>query len=237
MSTAKSTIHHSQLPPADRFRTPVYTKWQINRLEKIVSIFGFDYFRGKTVLELACGHGHIGGQFRTVLGATVVFAEGRAEHLPYIRANNPGADVFQLNQEFEWSLGRRFDAIIHFGVTYHLVNWQQDLRCAMEHSGLVIYETEVTDSLSPTQVRRFKDPQGFDQALNDASWGSRPSAKFIENEIVQNGGTFVRYDDSALNAGAHIYDWPETGSADQIPDENYSYKTELGKRRFWVIRC
>ena len=53
-----------------------YIEWRRTRIEKVESLFGKDFFKGKKMLELGCAMGHTGRHFEE-LGATVTFAEGR----------------------------------------------------------------------------------------------------------------------------------------------------------------
>ena len=176
-----------------------YVNWREKRIAKIESIFGREFFRGKSLLELACGFGHTGKYFREELGALVSFAEVDARFLPIIQERNPGADIYGLNQEGRWQLPRRFEVIIHFGVSYHLVNWRQDLQSTMAHTDLIIFETEITNSLKPDRVRVFEELKLFDQGVHPSGMGTRPSSACMEAEIVKNGWSFTRYDDADLN--------------------------------------
>ena len=105
-----------------------YIEWRRTRIEKVESLFGKDFFKGKKMLELGCAMGHTGRHFEE-LGATVTFAEGRPEIVETIDKINPDSKIIQLDQEHEWDLGERFDIIIHWGVLYHLDHWKEDLAC------------------------------------------------------------------------------------------------------------
>jgi hypothetical protein len=212
-----------------------YSDWQKNRINKIIQIFGEKFFENKTILELACGYGDIGKYFRENLGSNVTFAEGREEHIPFIKENNPGAEVISLDQETNWNLGKKFDIVIHFGVTYHLDNWKQDFECAFNHANsYMIFESEIADSKNPLGEFKFIDINGYDQALSETKICTRPSSIYVEQQITRLGGHFVRYDDADLNANTHNYSWQETGKADH--DTNYNRSSGIGLRRFWVIK-
>lgn len=211
-----------------------YDDWRSKRITKIENIFGKQFFKEKTILELACGYGDIGKHFCENLKSTVTFAEGREEHLKNIREKNPDSEIVLLNQENEWNLNKKFDVVIHFGVLYHLDNWRQDLKCTMNHSDIIILESEIADTFNEDAEYKYQDPVGLDQALSESRTATRPSAQLVEKEIVKNGGTFTRYDDSELNSGMHIYDWIVSGEADKV--STYNRDTGIGKRRFWVIR-
>lgn len=209
-----------------------YRTWRPTRIKKIEQIFGEDFFRDKTLLELACGFGDIGKHFGENRGAIVTFSEGRKEHISYIEENNPGCEVIHLDQEYEWNLERKFDVIIHFGVMYHLDNWKQDLECTLKHTDLVILESEIADSDKMIE-KKVVDPIGYDQAINEKRIATRPSASYVEKVFEDNGFEFTRYDDTDLNDGYHCYDWKVTGAAEK-PD--YGRNDGGGLRRFWVAK-
>lgn len=211
----------------------LYSGWQQRRIEKIEKIFGREFFKDKSVLELACGYGDIGKHFRDVCGSVLTFTEGREQHLEVISINNPGSTVIQLDQETNWNLNQKFDVLIHFGVMYHLNNWKQDLECAMKHSDLIILESEIADTDKLVEYKIVDDPSGYDQALNSEGICTRPSASMVEKVFEDNGFTYTRYDDGDLNDGIHTYDWKVTGSADV---EGYNRDNGLGLRRFWVAK-
>lgn len=212
----------------DRKFSGHYTAWQKSRIDKIVSIFSREYFVGRTVLELGCGYGDIGAAFRD-MGAFVTLADGRPEYVTKIRARHKGIEVIRLDQDGYWDLDRKFDVILHMGVLYHLRNWQSDLQSTLNHSGLVILETEVANRSSPDfSIRLVED--GYDQALHRVA--SRVSAANIERELGFLGVSFTRYDDSDLNAIAgsrsHTYDWV-------VDDSGPEWRPAL-YRRFWTVR-
>ena len=158
-----------------------YEGWRHARITKLISILGGEnYFKGKRVLELACGFGHT-GEILAGLGAEVVFAEGRELHVLHTsKFHSPqGNGVIRLNQNEKWDLSQpvgydqyvrygktlgvstmeawpgsiekaTFDLIIHWGVLYHLEYWQQDLECALQHTDLMCLESEIADSIDDT---------------------------------------------------------------------------------------
>lgn len=212
-----------------------YDGWRQKRIKKILDIFGKDYFKHKLILEVGCGYGDIGKYFREKIGAEVMFTEGREEHLSIIADNNPGAQIFHLNHENAWKIDfadspkKKFDAIIHFGLLYHLDNWKQDLECTLKHSDLIILESEVADSNEKIE-HKLIDSGGYDQAINQTRRSTRPSAAYVESILTENGFSFKRYDDSDLNSLFHKYDWVVTES-DKTQDWNMR-----GYRRFWIVK-
>lgn len=213
-----------------------YEDWRQKRIKKILDIFGKDYFKNKLMLEVGCGYGDIGKYFREEIGAEVVFTEGRQEHLPIIADNNPGARILHFDHENEWKIAfaedspqKKFDAIIHFGLLYHLDNWKQDLECTLKQSDLIILESEVADSNEKIE-HKLTDGYGYDQSITQSRCSTRPSAAYVESVFTDNGFSFKRYDDTDLNSSFHIYDWIVSES-NKTQDWNHR-----GYRRFWVAR-
>jgi hypothetical protein len=204
------------------FDDEVYDAWRGTRLAKLHQILGDDFAKDKTILELGCGNGHVGLTLQGE-GANVTFAEGRQIHLDPLLEVSPHAKTILIDQDKPYDLKTRFDLVIHWGVLYHLHNWQDDLRCALSHTHLMCLESQVADSSDPSYDYKISEPNHLDQALNYV--GSRPSAAYIEAHLTSLGATFVRYDDSDLNClPYHIYDWTVTGNLC------------FDRRRYWMVR-
>lgn len=98
----------------------------------------------------------------------------KSELVAEICRSNPNRIVHQVNHENIWSIPKRFDFIIHWGLLYHLDNWRQDLGCALNHlksDGYLSLESEVLDTSDDIEVK-------VDENLNDQSsheWGRHSS--------------------------------------------------------------
>lgn len=171
-----------------------YAGWRNKRISKIQNIFGKSFFKNKKILELGCGLGDIGIHFKS-LGAHVTFAEGRHNNILEFNQKYPLEKIIELNQNDAWSLNEKFHIIIHWGVLYHLDNWQQDLKSALNHTNLLFLESEVSDSDDPNfEIKVDEESEKYDQSLTGK--GSRPSAQYIEKVLSECGATFTRYDDA-----------------------------------------
>jgi hypothetical protein len=201
-----------------------YVDWREKRIKKIESIFGKDFFKDKKILELAAGTGHTGQYFES-LGAIVTCSDGRHDNLIALKNRyQPNGGTILLDQDGDWQLPNKYDLIIHWGVLYHLNNWQADLKSALNHSNLILLESEASDSDDPNFEIKVDEPNVFDQALHKI--GTRPSAAMIEKELSNLGATFIRYDDADINSGCHFYDWKI----------NSSNNWKDGMRRFWIVK-
>lgn len=208
-----------------------YDEWRKKRILKMENIFSIDFFQNKKILEVGCGYGQIGQHFRNI-GSFVEFTEGREEHISYIKKYNPDSLVHNIDHDKEWNLNKKYDIVIHFGLLYHLTNWKQDLLCTFKHTDLIILESEILDSLKDDNQYFARDGGGYDQALPTTNFAIRPTAKLVENFILENDFNFVRYDDKDLDTPLHTYSWKLKG----IHDKNGGYIGYGPTRRFWVIK-
>ena len=206
------------------YRTDHYVPWRVSRISKLVSILGGkEWFVGKRILELACAYGHTGSILQQ-MGATVTFAEGRREQYNEIKKKAGASPVIILDQDKPWELNQKFDLIIHWGVLYHLKNWERDLITTLKHSPLICMETEVVDLDDP--YAQVESPENAGNAdLSMYGQATFPSPANIERVLTANLAKFIRHDDVDLNAGYHHYDWESKNSG----------KFGEGQRRFWFI--
>ncbi|SES11842.1 class I SAM-dependent methyltransferase [Rhizobium sp. NFR03] len=202
-----------------------YVEWRLKRVRALVENYGADWFRGRRVLELACGYGDIGASLWT-LGADVTFLEGRAEHIDVLRKRMP---MLPSNRTIVGNmedglkgvgLADSYDLIIHFGVLYHLQDWKTSLNDCLSMSRFLALETEVCDSDDP-DFEFQRTETGYDQAVSGV--GTRPSADRIEREIREGGMILSRVSDNRCNANIHVYDWPVMNTGE----------IAHGRRRMW----
>ncbi len=224
-----------------------YEQWKNKRLNKIINIFGEQWFADKNVLELGCAHGDIGIELLK-LGSNVVFSDVRMNYLEEINNKlkfkyNYSPEFALINQNDKYKIDKEFDLVLHLGVLYHLTNWKNDLKCALDHSNIMILESNVYP---------FKDMEVYENndlrksypynSINDL----RPviTQEEIENELNKLGCKYLRFDDSSLNIEygfvnneklSFIYDWDyksyHQGHYEKYVKEN-SY---LEFKRFWLV--
>lgn len=203
------------------FNSKYYKSWRDKRIHKIIKIFGKKFFKNKKGLELGCGDGYIGNKFKK-LKAIMYFAEARIENIKLI--NQKKKFIIKLNQNKKnWNLKKKFDFVIHWGVSYHLKDWQNDLSSAMKHTNLIFFDTEVSDSDDENFELIINEYDYFDQSITGT--GSRPSAKKIEYFIKRKGWSFKRYDDPNLNTEVHNYSWKVKNTK----------KWKNGLNRFYIL--
>lgn len=204
-----------------------YLDWRARRIEKLLEIYGTEYFKGRRVLELGCGHGDIGAFFAD-LGAEVLCVDGRVRNINYAKLRHravPRLSFVQMDLEQDFAALGRFDLLINFGLIYHLREVDAHLACCFGMADEIVLETVVCDSLDPHRIL-FRDErvEVDEEALNGV--GSRPSPFYVERLAREAGLEVERHFSADLNSGNFfLYDWKHRD--DGAPNDDF------GNRRFW----
>lgn len=209
-----------------------YNQWRLVRVWKLEQILGVDWFRGKTVLELGCGYGNVGIYLKS-LGADITFVDARQEFLDIVRQKDSSAKTIQVDQDKVWGLGTEFDLVIHWGLSYNLRNWEQDLECTLKHARKLAYETAVNkfgyDLVIP--IRNHTYGTQHSGCFNNE--GSLPSLSAIEKILPPS---VVRYEDKTMNVQGMDYTQLCSDRSMPVISEVRSWNDErvYGGRKFWV---
>jgi hypothetical protein len=177
------------------------------------------FFKSKTLLELGCGHAHIGNKFHE-LGAIVTSTDVRDEHLKNVNQMYPHIKTYVLDADKD-DIPDGYNVILHWGVLYHLEEIETHLEKIAQKCDVLLLETEVSDSDDSTFYISTNE-DGYDQAFNGI--GIRPSPSYVEKVLEKNGFKFKLIEDPILNTGYHMYDL-----------EIKNTKTwASGWRKFWI---
>jgi SAM-dependent methyltransferase len=215
-------LSNTNLPSIDRhillsaiygisdFYDPSFIRWKIRRIDKILEVYGIDFFKNKNVLELGCGHGDIGAFFAE-LGANVLCLDGRAQsvtlaNLKHRKVNN--FKCLQFNLENDFTEFGKFDLIINFGLLYHLKNVTDHLNYCFKMSDDIMLETAVCDSTDPYKIVFYDENKDIDTNALEGI-GSRFSPFFIERIAQENNFEGIRYFSADLNCEGFLYDWEQ----------------------------
>ena len=222
-----------------------YDEWSKKRSKKIISILGKNWFRRKSILELGSCYGDIGIELLK-LGSNVTFSDVREENLSEIRNKllTVGFEptIENINQNNFYNLNKKFDLVLHLGVLYHIENWQQDLKCALSHTNMMILESSVYPEVKELEYN-FSHPKY-------GAYGCKEpylTQESIEEELKNLGCKFIRFDDPSLNCDwnwihnstgmlRNIYDWNHDDYFKGLyndPGNDMMYITSF--RRMWLI--
>lgn len=224
------------LPFGDFFNTR-----RLVLVNKLESIFGIDWFENKKILELGCGTGRI-GRYLKLLGAEVTFCDARPELLKLIKLEDSSANCIVLNNETNWFLNNHYDLIIHFGLSYNLDNWQQDLLCTLKHGNFIAFESGVSKFTKSFEAKIESPIYNYEHYGPYSKIGTLVSSYDIEQILIKQNRSLIRYDHKDLNAGNFFYDWEENDIGyekilgKKIIIDAWNDPLYAGGRRFWLIQ-
>lgn len=197
-----------------------YIPWRCSRIAGLEKYFDVSLLQNKSLLEVGCGHADLGVYFRDNYKCKVAVSDARKEHLGVVIARYPDIAAFPFDCDND-KLTTKYDAILHWGVLYHISNVEKHLKNICESCDYLLLETEVLDSTDENEIV-YTDESGFDQAYNTK--GCRPSPSYVERLLAANEFEFKIITDEILNASIHSYAWTHSNN------KTYGH----GLRRFWI---
>jgi 2-polyprenyl-3-methyl-5-hydroxy-6-metoxy-1,4-benzoquinol methylase len=210
---------------------PAYAEWRVRRINKMLEIYGFDFFKGKKILELGAGHADIGAFFAE-MGADVLCLDGRIQNINFARLKHRKISNLRFaewNLEGDFTHFGKFDLIIDFGLIYHLKDVEEHLRRCFRMSNDIIMETVVCDSTDPNTIFYCDEKSEINEEALEGT-GSRPSPFYIERITKENNFEAVRFFTPDLNAGWFYYDWKHKNDNSGRGSSDFLY------RRFWRLK-
>jgi SAM-dependent methyltransferase len=216
---AHATREEAHLPPPGRldslagsgrrrgiFDSPAYVEARQARLCNLFAHVDPAGLVGKRVLELGCATGELGQAF-VEHGATVVSVDARQAHIAELRARYPDRQAHVADLE-TWDPGAlgRFDAILCFGLLYHLAAPVDFLAACTRASDTIYLETVVVDASA--SICLPVDEAGDDQAFSLR--GCRPSPSWIADTLARHRFSVRDISGAAANWGGaapSIFDW------------------------------
>ena len=209
LSPIERHVYISSISNQHGLFNPIYDEWRIKRINKILEVYGIDYFKNKNVLELGSGYGDIGAFFAD-LGANVLCLDGREQNVIFANLKHHKLDNFkclQFNLENEFTDFGKFDLIINFGLLYHLKNLDEHLNCCFKVSDDIFLETVVCDSTDPYKIFYCEENKNHNYDALEGI-GSRPSPFYIERIANEHNYDVSRYFTADLNVwNDFVYDW------------------------------
>lgn len=210
------------------FDGDVYTQLKRNRVRAVVNYFGSDWFKGKKILEIGCGHADMGNVF-FLLGADVMVSDAREENLKMVKTKYYYLKtiLFDLNKP-NWPFDSDYDLILNMGVLYHLEEYETLLNNCFAHCNHMALETIVSDSDNLDFVSYVKESDTIDQSFTGV--GCRPSWANIERLILKNNFSFIRNLDKDLDCLGNLFSWLPIN--DRLCYRSIN-KDSFFLRRFW----
>jgi SAM-dependent methyltransferase len=202
-----------------------YNAWRATRINKMLELYGLEWFAGKRVIELGCGHADIGA-FLAELGASVLCVDGRQENLTFAKLKHrkvSGLEYLLADLDGPFPALGRCDLLIHFGLLYHLSDVDAHMAQCWALADEIMLESVVCDSLDPDRIVYL----GRDKAVNSRGLNgkqNRPSPFYLERLAKAAGYEIERCFTSDLNSGMFVYDWPHKDNGDL---------GGFAKRRMW----
>ena len=145
--------------------------------------------RGKRVLDVGCGVGHLGARL-VEMGANVVCVDGREGNIASLRTRYPHLEAHVGNVETEaLSKFGRFPVVLCYGLLYHLENPLQSLRNMASVCGeMLLLETIICDHESAL-VRVEDESTDVNQALGGIA--GRPTPHYVVLALNRVGFPYV----------------------------------------------
>jgi SAM-dependent methyltransferase len=175
---------------------------------------------GRSVLDLGCGIGHLARGLAD-RGCRVTCVDGRRQNVERLAALHPDLDAhcLDLDEQPLDGLGR-FDAVLCYGLLYHLENPVGALRRMERACGqMLLLETHVCDCEKPV-VLMADECAAANQAMRGI--GSRPSPAWITAVLNRIGF-------------AHVYGVAEPPTH---PDFQFEWRNDMQDQRHGhLLRC
>jgi len=174
--------------PSWNFENETYMKSRRSQLAVLFAGVSPQSFEGKSVLEVGCGHGHLGAELEK-LGATVVSLDGREGNIRQLRKKFPNRDAYVCDAcSPELEQYGPVDIVFAFGLLYHLPKPVEFLRACSKLADVLLIETAVVDATEP-EIVWFKEGRFYDQSINQR--GCRPSPSWVEEQLRSNGYHYI----------------------------------------------
>lgn len=192
------------------FDDPIYLQAREARLKNLFAHVDPGTLAGKRILELGCGTGDLGQAF-VQWGSQVVSVDARPEHIVLLRERYPQREAHVADlEQWDFSCLGPFDAILCFGVLYHLATPEDFLARCAQNAATLYLETIVADFDEAIVARCEEDgaSPGSDQSYSGR--GCRPSPSWITCTLNRCGFSVRDISSVLANWGGEYpsaFDW------------------------------
>jgi SAM-dependent methyltransferase len=199
--------------PGGNFENFVHVESRRSQLSVLFAGVSPESFQGKSILEVGCGHGHLGAELER-RGAKVISLDGRRENIRQLQKKFPGRPAYVCDVcSPELEKFGPVDIVFAFGLLYHLPDPAKFLAACSRMADTLLLESVVVDVLEPELVW-IKEGLFYDQSIHGK--GCRPSPSWVERELRSNGYSQVidlcSVEENWKEMTAPAYTWRITGS-------------------------
>jgi len=193
-----------------------YSGWINSRFEIInnciVELFGEDFYKNKTMLELGAGFGDFGARF-SELGVDLTCWEGREENLNVLQQKYPNIKSHLIDID-KTNINNKYNIILNAGILYHLNNVENCLENCLENCDVLILETENIDSTDDAdaiiKIEENASESCPTSSLVDSdctNYSTRTTRKYLEELFTKKNFKYkLLRGDIKSNLG-YNYDW------------------------------
>ena len=182
------------------------------RTEKIVkhirSYLGESFFKDKTLLDVGCGHGHMGAGFQD-LCSKVTCSDGRKSNVEQGKLIYPEVEFVLADVEKEWPFGK-FDIILNLGLLYHVSNPADVIAKCADSCQSMILDCVIEAGGLNSIVLKDESSERYDCAVSGKA--CIVSQTYLESALKESNFRFRRPDieNKACNYdGKTRYDWTD----------------------------
>jgi len=196
--------------------------------DEVSKIFDdFDFFDGKTLLELGALYGYFGNEFYKK-GSKVTAYEGRKENLKILNKSYPNIESKLVDCD-KLKLDKKYDIILHAGLLYHLKNVKENLIECLNSCNLLILETENINSNKNEIIFELENASSscnLSSIENSDATNivSKTSREYLETIFKENNFNYKLLKDNNLDIGVYKYNW-------EVGDDIKSY----GLRSIYLV--
>ncbi len=146
-------------------------------------------FRGKSVIDIGCGIGHLAGYF-TAKNCPVLCVDGRKENIRILKSRYPQLPARVIDIERSSLRGlKKFDIVFCYGLLYHTENPALVLeRMCKLCKDILLIETVICDYDKPL-VRFEEETTAVNQSLTTLA--CRPTINFIRLKLEKSGFRYL----------------------------------------------
>lgn len=197
-----------------------YLEWTKKRIRTIIDYYGHEFFYNKTLLDIGCGQGDVGGAFSR-LGSKVCFLDVNQQNLNFAIKKFPGTTSINKNIDGQFILPQKYDIILDLNVIPFIKNFEQHIQSVCNYTNNLILDLSVLDSIDPSKVITSQEAKTIYHSYN--GFGSRPSQACIEKILSSCKMNYNQLSNKNCNYENYNYNW--------VNENNDSH--DISKRRLF----